>query len=128
MTWADIKFFQSNEFDSPDVPGSGLKMNLDFVAKLDRIRSKLKQPMFINSGFRTPEHNARVGGVDSSSHEIGRAADIRTPSAAMRHQLITLAFAEGISRIGIGQTFVHLDSSEHHPQQVVWVYPASRKA
>jgi hypothetical protein len=31
----------------------------------------------------------------------------------------------GVQRIGIGQTFLHIDVSRTLPQQVVWLYPVS---
>ncbi len=128
MNWTDIAHFDSNEFDSPDVPGSGLKMNIDFVAKLDTIREKVGLPLSISSGFRTPEHNAKVGSVDSSAHETGHAADILTLTSTLRFKVLQAAMFLGINRIGVGNTFVHLDDSDHHAQNVVWTYPATRKA
>ena len=35
-------------------------------------------PLKINSGYRTPEHNAKVGGVPNSQHIHGKALDIST--------------------------------------------------
>ena len=34
-------------------------------------------PLIVNSGFRSPEVNQRVGGVRNSQHLLGQAADIR---------------------------------------------------
>ena len=71
-----LKHFTLSEFDSPDSPGSGSKMKPEFLQRLDNARSIAKIPFGINSGFRTVAHNAKVGGVDSSSHTQGWAADI----------------------------------------------------
>ena len=35
-------------------------------------------PLRINSGYRSPEHNRRVGGVPTSKHIEGKAFDIAT--------------------------------------------------
>lgn len=54
-------------------------LNLLFLAKfLDMIRDELKHAIFVNSAFRTPDVNYRVGGVSSSLHLQGLAADIWT--------------------------------------------------
>lgn len=127
MMWSDIKFFRPFEFDSPDAPGSGSKMSLDFVSKLDKLRSATRAPLVIHSGYRTPEHNATVGGVDSSAHESGHAADIAALSSTARFQIVEAALRIGFRRIGIGNDFVHLDDDLTKPQDVVWLYPSTDK-
>ena len=122
LTWNDIRYFKPQEFASPDDPNSGTMMNLDFVSKLDSLRDAVKEPLKINSGYRTQAHNATVGGVDSSAHSSGHAADISTTSSALRHKVLEAAFRMGFVRIGIGQTFVHLDDDLTKPQEVVWMY------
>ena len=123
MSWDEIKNFQSSEFDSPDSPGSGVNMNLNFVEILDSIRDSYGHPLSVHSGYRTPEHNAQVGGVDASAHEEGKAADLSAPTSQERFALVALAVRKGIRRIGIGKTFVHLDVDETKPQDVLWLYP-----
>lgn len=122
MTWKDIEFFRPYEFDSPDSPGSGQKMDLSFVQKLDQLRKKLGFPLVVQSGFRTPEHNAQVGGVDCSAHEAGKAADLRALSSGTRFAILSAALNMGFTRIGIGKTFVHLDDDPTKPKQVAWLY------
>lgn len=122
MTWSDIKYFKSREFDSPDEPLSGIKMDLKFVAKLDRLREACGFPLFITSGYRTAAHNARVGGVDSSAHTSGHAADIRANTSATKYRIISEAVKLGFTRIGVGATFVHLDDAPNLPQPVLWTY------
>lgn len=48
----------------------------DFVKKLDIARSYAGVPFVITSGYRTPEHNRAVGGVEKSQHTKGIAVDI----------------------------------------------------
>ena len=38
------------------------------VDLLDAIRERLGVPLYINSGYRCPEHNEEVGGVPNSQH------------------------------------------------------------
>lgn len=122
MVWNDIKHFKSVEFDSPDKRGSGYSMNLLTVAKLDKVRELCGFPLVIHSGIRTPEHNAIVGGVDSSAHELGYAADIRALSSNTRFKLVEAALLAGFRRIGIGRTFVHLDDDPNKLADVIWLY------
>lgn len=44
---------------------------------LDPIRDKLGLPIIINSGYRSPLVNRKVGGVPNSQHIKGQAADIK---------------------------------------------------
>ena len=47
------------------------------AAFLQTIRNELHLPIIVNSAYRSPEVNAKVGGVSSSYHVKGLAADIR---------------------------------------------------
>lgn len=71
--------FDSTEFDSKDgaeIPVDVL-CNLKNLAKnLQILRDELKSPIYINSGYRSPEHNRAVGGATGSTHLTGHAADI----------------------------------------------------
>lgn len=118
-----FRYFAFSEFDSPDAPGSGERMmNRAFIAKLDRIRERVGFPLIINSGYRTPEHNARVGGMPNSAHLRGHAADIRALTDGQRRAIAQAAIAEGITRIGWARTYIHLDVDPTLPQRVVWGY------
>lgn len=43
---------------------------------LEPIRALWGAPIYCVSGYRSPQHNARVGGARASQHMLGRAADI----------------------------------------------------
>jgi len=120
--WNQIKFFKPYEFDSPDDPGSGVRMQFDLMTKLDYLREEVGFPLIINSGVRTPAHNADVGGVDGSSHESGYAADIFARTSLARHAILAAAFKLGFRRAGIAKTFIHLDTDPSKPQDVIWLY------
>lgn len=114
-------------FDSPDLPGSGQCMDKDLIRMLQKLEWKTGLPIFswINSGARSAYWNTKVGGVDNSAHKIPvcKAADIKTPSIAIRNRIIKAAKEVGFTRIGIASTFVHLDNDTSKPQYVAWGYP-----
>ena len=120
--WKTIKHFKPKEFDSPDRPGSGRAMRMELVSKLDQIREQVGQPMIVTSGFRTEEQNAKVGGVDSSAHTGGFAVDLACRDSRLRFALVQAALNVGISRIGIGGGFVHLDTDPSKAPNVTWLY------
>ena len=123
MGWETIKYFKPEEFDSPDLKGSGDHMNLNFVLTLDKLREAVGFPLLIVSGYRTKEHNDQVGGVDSSAHGLGLAADISARNSRVRFKIIREALRLGIHRIGIGFSFVHVDMDTSKPPSVAWMYP-----
>lgn len=47
--------------------------------KLEEVRKVLGKPVMVNSGYRSVAVNSAVGGVSSSQHCVGCAADIRIP-------------------------------------------------
>jgi len=122
VNWTDIQYFTVPEFDSPDEPKSGLKMSIDLIRILDKIRIELGVPLRINSGYRTQAHNAMVGGKECSSHTKGNAVDIACKNSTLRYDLIVLFLKYGINRIGIGNTFIHGDIDKDSPPKVVWLY------
>jgi uncharacterized protein YcbK (DUF882 family) len=119
--WKDIKHFEPSEFDSRDLPGSGDGMQIEFIRRLDNAREAAGVPFNINSGYRTPEHNRRVGGKPNSSHLRGWAADILTPDLQIRYKILNALIGEGFNRIGIYSTFVHVDCDPSLPAGVVWL-------
>ncbi len=50
---------------------------LELFSQLDVIREAWGGPLFVVSGYRTPEHNTIIGGAGQSQHVEGRAVDIR---------------------------------------------------
>lgn len=49
----------------------------NLVTILDILRDQVGKPVYINSGYRTPTRNNKVGGAKYSYHMRGMAADIR---------------------------------------------------
>ena len=80
------------------------------VGILEAIRLHFGAPVHINSTYRTPQHNAEEGGVKTSQHTYGLAADIRvdghTPAEVYAVADSMLGEHGGV---GIYDTFVHVD-------------------
>ena len=52
-------------------------MDNDLLTKLEQLRYRLGgKAILINSGYRSPAHNKRVGGASQSQHLYGKAVDI----------------------------------------------------
>jgi zinc D-Ala-D-Ala carboxypeptidase len=118
----NLKNFTIDEFDSPDLPGSGLNMDNDFLQMLDIAREIADIPFKINSGYRTKEHNKKVGGKSDSSHLVGKAVDISYSNSRDRWIIITALQEAGFNRLGIAKTFVHTDSDQTKSPDVIWTY------
>ena len=114
-------FFKYKEFESPDAKGSGAMMDSVLLFKLERARELAQTPFKINSGYRTPEWNKKVGGSANSSHMKGIAVDIHCKSGALRVKIISGLIKAGFTRIGIAKTFIHADVSRHKVDSI-WLY------
>lgn len=80
------------------------------VEILQKIRDHFGAPITINSAYRTPEYNKKVGGSTYSQHQYGKAADIVVKGVKPAE---VAAYAEQLmpSYGGVGRyaTFVHVD-------------------
>jgi uncharacterized protein YcbK (DUF882 family) len=117
-----MKFFILSEFDSPDASGSGSRMDPHFLDLLDGIREEAGIPFHIISGFRTLAHNLEVNGGPNSAHTRGMAADIQANTGRQKFLIIRAAVINGIKRIGIGKTFIHVDADSTLPNPTMWLY------
>lgn len=108
--------FSLSEFRSRDgAPMTpAVEANIRRLAvQLQRVRDRLGAPMRITSGYRSPEHNRRVGGAPRSLHVRGLAADIASPAGApVVHATIRRAIRSGAVRdggLGLYSSWVHYD-------------------
>ena len=85
------------------------------VMVLETIRAHFDASVTINSGYRTPQHNAKVNGAAHSQHCYGMAADI---SVSGQKPETVAAFARSIMPDwgGVGiyakKGFAHIDVRE----------------
>jgi len=100
-------------------------MSPSFLDLMDQIRDAVGEPLTVTSGYRCPKHNAKVSSTGSSGpHVHGRAIDIKADSN-LRYRLVAAALKNGINRIGIADSFVHLDnlsSLDGFPEDRIWTY------
>lgn len=75
---------------------------------LQRLRNVAYKPVHITSGYRTPEHNAAVGGAEHSRHVLGMAADVQVEGMSPA-DVAAWARAQGVGGVGEYDTFTHLD-------------------
>ena len=62
---------------------------------LEVLRNKVGHPIVINSGYRSPQLNRKVGGAPTSNHLTGCAVDIRTSGfeQAIEYTAILIVYA-----------------------------------
>lgn len=83
-------------------PPEALASLLYTAEMLERIRATLGVPIIVTSGYRSPALNRAVGGVTSSDHTTGQAADIVAPRYGTPYAVASL-LAPLVSTLGIGQ-------------------------
>ncbi|MEM6380083.1 MAG: D-Ala-D-Ala carboxypeptidase family metallohydrolase [Bacteroidota bacterium] len=109
--------FSKMEFDSRDgspMPNDVLENVKELAENLQKIRDTLNQPIHINSGYRSPAHNAAIGGVPDSQHLTGKAADITMKNFTSKD--LALRIEKMINNgeikqggVGLYNGFVHYD-------------------
>lgn len=85
----------------------------ELVEILQKIRTHFGKAVNINSAYRTPTYNKKVGGATYSQHLYGTAADIRVTGVTPKN---VAAYVETLipntGGIGIYSNFVHVDVRE----------------
>ena len=80
---------------------------------LDPAREAFGGPIYVNSGYRCPRHNAEVGGVARSQHLVGEAADVRPGANENQNEklarLAKIIVENGrVDQMIIYPTFIHV--------------------
>ena len=90
-------------------------------------------PIVINSGYRSPQVNAAVGGAKGSNHLTGCAADIRVAGMeqALRYATILLDISDERQRVGDGMSGMSREDFdelllERSPKGGYWLHFAVR--
>jgi len=92
MKYFTIKELSKTNTGLPNNPTPEAIANLqNLVAKiLDPLRERYGRPIIVNSGYRSPEVNKAIGGVATSQHMKGEAADITAGSPAENRRLFEM--------------------------------------
>jgi uncharacterized protein YcbK (DUF882 family) len=109
--------FTLQEFNSKcgrDIPNNVLPNILQLAKNLQVLRDAVGKSITITSGYRSPQHNKKIGGAKDSQHVKGMAADIKV--AGMTPKEVALVI-EGLIEsgkmkqggIGIYASWVHYD-------------------
>ena len=105
------KYFKSNEDN----------MKEEFLIKMDEARELAGIPFIINSAYRSPSHPESIKNP-TSSHIKGLAFDISVKDSRQRFIILDALLKVGFTRIGIADTFIHVDLDLDKSQKVIWTY------
>jgi len=113
--WRDVpdKHWRWANFSPEEIACRGdgtIRINEAALDKLQALRDRLGVPLIVNSAYRSPDDNRRVGGAKHSMHLQGAAFDI---SMANHDPESFEAAARAIGFTGFGfyprQNFMHID-------------------
>lgn len=107
-------FFDEKELQNPLDPVRSPMPHVvrdELLTLLNRIRRAWGRPIIVNSGYRSPEWNRKVGGVENSWHTKGLAADIRPEKQEDLAELQDLCLDLNLDGgVGLYDSFVHVDA------------------
>lgn len=111
------KSFQLSEFacnDGTQVPESLIPAVKELAKNLQVLRDEIGETLTINSGYRSPAWNKKIGGVKNSMHLKAMASDLVCKSLTPKQlkAVIEKLIKEGKMKnggIGLYPSFVHYD-------------------
>lgn len=122
-----MRYFKPAEFTCKCGCGQN-KMDPQTLNRFDALRAQYGKPLIVTSGYRCPDHNAKVSGTGRNGpHTTGQAADFAVDRGDA-HRLLQIAATMGFTGIGVqqkgGGRFIHLDTLQPHqaPRPTVWSY------
>jgi uncharacterized protein YcbK (DUF882 family) len=109
--------FTLQEFNSKcgrDIPNNVLPNIIQLAKNLQVLRDAVGKSISITSGYRSPQHNKKIGGAKDSQHVKGMAADIKVAGMTPKEVVLVI---EGLIEsgkmkqggIGIYASWVHYD-------------------
>lgn len=106
--------FNLREFQCHDRT-QAVKVEPELIKKMEILRGIVSEHLgkdtglIINSGYRTPAYNKKIGGANKSQHLEGTAADVRLPDKINADMMARFAEKAGFDGIGKYNSFVHCD-------------------
>lgn len=116
------RYFSEREFNKCSPSCSREDMDQSFLNIMDKIRELVDRPLTITSAYRSTEYDKSKGRSGNSAHTKGVGVDFKAVDSAVRYAIIEAAISLGVNRIGVGETFVHVDIDKSLPQNVIWTY------
>lgn len=106
--------FKAEEFRCKDGTKEFL-WAIELLEVLETIRNHFNEPVIINSGYRTPTWNTRVGGAKNSYHVKGMAADIRVKNVSPKEVAkFASEYMKNHGGVICYTNFVHVDVREKY--------------
>jgi uncharacterized protein YcbK (DUF882 family) len=110
--------FSLQEFNSKcgrAIPNRVLPNIIELAKNLQVLRDAVGKSITITSGYRSPEHNAKIKGAKNSQHITGMAADIKVTGITPKEVALVI---EGLIEsgkmkeggVGIYPSWVHYDT------------------
>ncbi len=116
--WREFHSKDGSGFSGGKVAAATVKENVRrLMYKLEALRKKSgDRPIIIASGFRSINHNRKVGGASNSQHMYGNGADI-VVSGQSKDRTFELATTSGFSGIFLYRdtNHTHVDSRIEYP-------------
>jgi zinc D-Ala-D-Ala carboxypeptidase len=113
------KYFKPDEF-AKCIPSCRIDdLHHQLLKMLDEAREKAFVPFIVNSAYRTREYEISKGRTGLSSHCKGLAVDIKCNDSIDRFLMIKALIDTGFRRIGIYETFIHVDIDDTKPN-CIW--------
>lgn len=123
LTWKELACKDGNSYPSEFIQDGRVYRLATMFESIRQLCGN--KPITINSAYRSPEWNRKIGGARHSQHVQGRALDLNPPKGfTVRgfYDLIRSNHRElGVNGIGLYKTFVHVDIRETpNDRLVVW--------
>lgn len=122
---------QSHHIDNTPPPAIRAKLEALIVNCLDPIRRIYGRPVIVSSGYRCPQLNSLVGGVSTSQHTMGEAADLVPASGGSLGALARAAIQFGdfdqliLEQAG-GSKWIHVSWREGNRRHKILAYRNGR--
>lgn len=117
----NIRYFRAGELysrtpesrDKTVIPPEELWPNIILTLQCaDEIREMMGCPVWVISGYRSPEYNAAVGGSKTSEHMMFRALDLKVPGQYERLKAVAASVMDHAYAAGYATGFGTYDDAE----------------
>lgn len=109
---SDWKYFTDEE---------SIGMSVELCRMRDAVRELYGGPIEQTCGYRSPEHNAEIGGVPGSAHTTGLAWDMKAPADLFMQKKLAWALGKiGFARVEFAPKHFHADIDDSKPTPCCW--------